>query len=247
MTNHSSKLRKQKTHSHCQTKTGQNIDIETLIANSMHDLKNSLTILLGQIESLQNDNKSTDNSSTIQLNRLQLEGEHVKASLMHLLTLYRMNRQQYFVNSEEHQINDFFESLRLHYNTMLLSRGLTLEIRCNNNLYWFFDRELIESVFHNLLNNAARHASQTIQLTACIENSYLILRIIDDGPGYPQAMLDNDQPAHSAINYAGANTGLGIYFATQIANMHTNKKRHGFINLANQDAGHGGCFTLCLP
>lgn len=222
----------------------QAFNFETLMANSMHDIKNSLSLLLGKIESLCDQQTPKSTNSTEKLESLQLDGEQVKASLINLLSLFRINRHQYYINLEQHSVNELLDSIQAHYTNMLLARGITLKLDCQDELYWFFDRNLIEVTLHSLISNISRYAKHSIILSATINNNFLQLKIQDDGRGYPKHLLENLHTPLNDISYANSNTGLGIYFAKQIAAMHDHRQTQGYIEINNRN---GGCFALNLP
>jgi len=221
----------------------RSIDFSTIIANSIHDMKNSLALLLTKIDQL--DDKNIDHSKTIAA--LKYEGGRVKSNLIHLLSIYRIDKKQYFVNVDEHNVYELFSEQLAGYEALLSERDINCDIDCDDQLNWFFDRELIEGVIANLINNAYRYANKKIRLSANVENKQLKICVKDDGPGYPEKMISQFSPANSRINYSTGSTGLGLYFAALIAELHTNKAQVGTIVLSNDGINAGGCFTLYLP
>ena len=53
--------------------------------------------------------------------------------------------------------------------------------------------------------------------------------------------------AATGVNFATNSTGLGLYFASEVVNMHTNRERRGSLWLENGGAYGGGCFVVRLP
>jgi len=60
-------------------------------------------------------------------------------------------------------------------------------------------------------------------------------------------MLHEDEEHVPGIDYKSGSTGLGLYFAGQIAHMHENKGRRGFIKTNNDGMNGGGKFAIYLP
>jgi len=54
-----------------------------------------------------------------------------------------------------------------------------------------------------------------------------------------------DQP--DQLSFQSGATGLGLYFCQEIAKLHTNEERKGFINLSNDEQTGGAIFNLWLP
>ena len=84
-------------------------------------------------------------------------------------------------------------------------------------------------------------------LTIDEEDEQLVISINDDGPGYPQAMLDRQKEFIQGIEPSSGSTGLGLYFASRIAALHGRDGIQGRIEISNGGALGGGVFRLFLP
>jgi len=69
----------------------------------------------------------------------------------------------------------------------------------------------------------------------------------DDGPGFPPSFLAVSNPTQTGIDFTTGSTGLGLYFARTVAEMHKSRGRTGSLRLENGGAMGGGCFILQLP
>ena len=65
--------------------------------------------------------------------------------------------------------------------------------------------------------------------------------VSDDGPGYPPEML-GQMPEIRPVSRDG--TGIGLHLARQVAALHANGGRAGYIELSNDG---GAAFCLSLP
>jgi signal transduction histidine kinase len=106
----------------------------------------------------------------------------------------------------------------------------------------FFDDALVRMALANALHNACRSARSRVDLAVYEKNKMLVLEISDDGPGYPDSLLANGGAEPSPVS--GRGTGLGLYMARRIAELHRLENRHGHIELSN--AG-GAVFRMLLP
>jgi two-component system sensor histidine kinase SenX3 len=75
----------------------------------------------------------------------------------------------------------------------------------------------------------------------------MVIKIMDNGPGYPEDMLIFNDDHQRSISFDQASTGLGLYFSRLVAELHKNKSRHGFIKTTNEGIDGGGCFSIYLP
>lgn len=89
-----------------------------------------------------------------------------------------------------------------------------------------------------LAENAARHAQQTVTLSARLEAGFVHVTIADDGPGIPENQRAALTRRHARADETG--TGLGLSIATEIA-----EAAGGTLTL--DDAAPGVAATLKLP
>jgi len=118
---------------------------------------------------------------------------------------------------------------------------------CDDDLYWFFDRDLITGVISNVINNLYKYTKDKLHISAVKEQGYLVIKIRDNGPGYPENMLISNDENQKSISFDKASTGLGLYFSRLVAELHKNKGRNGFISTTNDGIDGGGCFSIYLP
>jgi len=108
------------------------------------------------------------------------------------------------------------------------------------------DPVLLEQLFFNLLENVVRHAppGTSIGIHAQRDGNDLLLRVADDGPGFPEG-VDPEQLfekfRRGRDETAGGGVGLGLAICRAIAGAH-----HGEIHAERIPAG-GAVFTLTLP
>ena len=60
-------------------------------------------------------------------------------------------------------------------------------------------------------------------------------------------MLCNQSERQADLNFHSGNTGLGLYFADVVAQLHQNKDRFGRIEISNAGINNGGKFAIYLP
>lgn len=224
-------------------------DYSALLANAIHEVKNSLTMLLNSVDQVMQENDSESFPAYDLFSQIQFEGKRVNDDMVGLLAIYRINSDQYSANIDEHSVSDFLdENLSMH-ETMIHHRKIDSRLSCDDDLYWFFDRDLITGVISNVINNLYKYTKDKLEITASKEDGYLLIQVKDNGPGYPENMLiageHNDEQKN--ISFEKANTGLGLYFSRLVAELHKNKGRHGFIRTTNEGIDGGGCFSIYLP
>ncbi len=223
------------------------IDFSVILASTVHDMKNSLAMLLGSLTDITNQcNPNTCPSHNKFLN-IQHETQRLNRELVILLTLYKMDQEQYFFNIDEIDITEYLEEIILEYKDLLQGYGIKITLECAPGLTGYFDRNLVSSVIKNVISNAYRYTNDNILLSAEMENDFLKISVIDNGPGYPQHMIIDGSIKPSGINISTGSTGLGLFFSEKVAVLHKSKNKIGYIQLNNCHDSTGGFFSIYLP
>ncbi len=219
-----------------------------VLASTVHDMKNSLGMLgesLNQI--LSNiDQESLSDIAKSNYGIVQYESSRVNISLMQLLALYKMENEQLPFNPNYSNLSDFLEEQMLKHSILLEAKGIEYAIDVSEETEGFFDESLVETVLENIIGNAIRYTESKI-LIRCVQADYLCIEIIDDGPGYPEMMIELAGEYMLGINQSTGSTGLGLFFAQKIAQMHNHNNKQGKIMLSNCEQTGGGQFAILLP
>ncbi|HFE31760.1 MAG TPA: HAMP domain-containing histidine kinase [Gammaproteobacteria bacterium] len=225
----------------------QTLDFASVIASAVHDMKNSLTLLLDTLDDTAGEPGIAGKPLQEKLLQAQHEGKRLNRNLIQLLALYRMERAQMFVNISENYVAELLEDVAMDNRQLLSARNIKLEIDCPEDLVGYFDRELVTGILNTIINNSYRYTRDTIRLSGENREGYLGIHVEDNGPGYPEKMLHASGSTGSGVNFQTGSTGLGLYFAAQVAQMHRNGKRHGHTQTDNKGIDGGGRFSLYLP
>lgn len=134
---------------------------------------------------------------------------------------------------------------------LLLASGVRLEIDIPPGLCAVCDTVQIEQVLANLVRNAvdalagigcARATENgVIALRARKASHGIVIRVEDNGPGFPAALLQRSIETFFTTKSADSGTGLGLSICNTIAREHA-----GRLVLGNRDGG-GACVELHLP
>lgn len=222
----------------------QDTDFAHIIASAVHDMKNSLGMLLHTVEELREE-LSEDVRSGNSFNTLQYEAQRVHGDLVQLLGLYRLDQKHLSAQIDEHFLPDFLDEQIARHQPLMDGMHLKLTTEAEP-VSAFFDANLISGVLTNVINNAVRYTRGRIHLVARADDQGgLLIRVEDDGSGFPAHMQTGDAP--TTIDFRSGDTRLGLMFAEQIAQLHRNGDRQGSIRVHNEGELGGGVFELNLP
>lgn len=219
----------------------------SILMSFIHDIKNSLLMSLSSLESLyqQLDELQPEHKNQIAL--IQYELRRINNSLVELLSLYKMENQLFSVQEDQYNVYDYLEELIINNKPLSSKQNFSIKLECDEEVEWFFDKDLIGTIINSTINNSIRYAKSKVILNAEICNGFLEIKIEDDGSGFPEKMFNRPDTLETAINMNTGSTGLGLYFAEQIAHIHKNGERTGITRIDNKSRLGGGRFTLCLP
>ena len=222
------------------------IDFSFVLASSVHDMKNSLGMLLNTLSAMMENSPPKDAEQARFFSTLEYEAARINGELVQLLTLYRMDEQTMMVVIDEHHTIDIIEEQIARNDSLLKSRHIELQVDCDSDLIWYFDNELIGGVLNNLIVNCARYCRKQLLVSAAEENGFLCISVADDGQGYPDNMLLGPLP-QTAVSFSSGNTRLGLLFTRKVLELHKSKKGQGYMTIANQGPLGGGVLKLYLP
>lgn len=222
------------------------IDFSFILASSVHDMKNSLGMLLSSLEEVIDESSSQNEEQKHHFSILQYEATRINTELVQLLSLYRFQNESQVVNIGENFVLETIEDQIARNDMLFKTQNIELSIDCDDSLMWYYDDDLIGSVIHNVLVNGTRYASEKMCVSAKIEDNFLVIEISDDGRGFPSKMIDAAS-LESDEHKDGNSTQLGLFFAAKIAAFHQQKERKGYIQLSNGGELDGGVFKIAIP
>ncbi len=224
------------------------MNFSDILASVIHDMKNSLGMILNTLEELSSDPASglAHNPKAV---TLQLQARRANDDLIQLLTLYKIGNERLSLNLVEHNLDDLLAEIVLEHRPLAEAQGIRLDYECDPYLSAYFDEDLVRGALNNAIGNAARYTQDRLLLSADTEDGYTVLRVEDNGRGFPQSMIDAqlEMDGDLADSFTRGHTHLGLFFCSQIAHQHRNRERSGMVRLCNGFHLPGGCFSLWLP
>lgn len=197
-----------------------------LAAMIVHDLKNALGALEGELHGL-----TTELQHELALHAYQT-CVSLREKLIGFLTLYKASSQGLSARIEAVSPEDFLRALLKHSTAGRPDLRILLDTTDMPAL-GFFDENLVGLALEAALQNATRFARSSIVVGCTNRSGTLVFTIRDDGPGLG---TKEDTPS----------TGLGMELCEAIAKAHCKGEMRGTAVLANAPEG-GAWFELRLP
>ena len=222
------------------------------LASTAHDMKNSISVLSGTLERLLVDASPQTESAYPQMAHMLYQTKRLNDNLMQLLALYKqVGKPEYPFDMQPIELGQLVDQVASIERVLLKSRGVALDLDVDAALIWHLDEDLVVGVLSHAINNAIHYTCDSVRLAIRETDGWLELRVEDNGPGYPPALLKAGEIATretaGGVNFLTNSAGLGLYFSSEVAKMHRHRGRHGQLKLENGGRWGGGCFILRLP
>lgn len=220
-----------------------------ILASIIHDIKNSLSVVGNHVDNLMQDENLSEEMQQ-RASVMQQEMRRANNQLIQVLTLYKMDKKRLASNLQENNVYDFLEELLIEERALAEAQHIEMAVDCDEWLSGYFDMDLVRGVLSSSIGNAKRYTKDQVLLSADEQDGYLVVRVEDNGEGFPPDYLKYEHKADDedfGRAFSEGRTQLGFFFAANIAHVHENGQRHGFIKLKNGHQLSGGCFELWLP
>ena len=193
--------------------------------NLAHGLKTPLAILTNELDRLRAEGK-------ISTEEMERQAQTMAAQIELHLGRARAAAAQFAHPPEATcELGPSVDRLARTLRRLHESKGVSIEIDIEENLAFLGDREDLEEMLGNLLDNACKWAESAVRLTAHRSDNRVTIAIDDDGPG-----LTGDQRAALArgerLDTARKGTGAGLALTRSLAQLYG-----GSINLERSPLG----------
>jgi len=133
------------------------------------------------------------------------------------------------------------EALTRTLEKIYAGRRLAIEVNVSPEHFIRGQREDLEEMLGNLLDNAYKWAKSSIKIRSVQENGAIVLTVEDDGPGLPSSLRDQVLQRGVRADEAAPGSGLGLAIVRDLAQLYEGA-------IALDDAPIGGLrATLRLP
>jgi len=213
-----------------------------------HDLKNPFSSVLSLSESVSmnfNDIDDEDKLSVFQ--KIHSSVKQIYSLLDNLLTWSRSQSKKLTFEPVEFNLSKLIE-INVNLNRMPAeNKGIKINSIYDNDLLVYADREMINTVIRNLVNNAVKFSSNgdVIEIKAIKENSNIKVSIKDQGIGISKKNIEKLFRIDMKFKLSGTSgekgTGLGLILCKEFV-----EKNKGYIQV-NSKLGEGSIFEFTIP
>ena len=176
-----------------------------------HDLRNPITVLKGTVKLLRRG--AGDEQA---LDRLEVYTRRIEQYVEAMSGVQRL--EQLPVEPRPVSLSQLGNELK--ETAGLLAPALSLSCRFPEEGGVNLDHGLFLTVAENLIANAARFACSRMELSLKTDNGFLVLTAADDGPGFPQELIQNGPKPFGKRDGDAAHFGMGLYTCKLLCQKH---------------------------
>ncbi|KAF0815079.1 Sensor protein KdpD [Andreprevotia sp. IGB-42] len=211
-----------------------------------HDLRTPLTSLLGLASLLEAGHVHGEQQQEL-TTAIRQEAERMNRLVINLLDMARL-QSGVKLNKAWQLLDEVIGSAARAVESVLLRHVLKVALPADLPML-AFDAVLIERVFVNLLENAAKYTppGSVVTIAARHSGGMIEVTVSDDGPGLPAGRAEQlfAKFARGESESATPGVGLGLAICRTIIEAHGGTiQAH---NLAPDSGKHGAAFTFTLP
>ncbi|MGI4872162.1 MAG: hybrid sensor histidine kinase/response regulator transcription factor [Janthinobacterium lividum] len=216
--------------------------------NFSHELRTPLTLILGPVEELLNGGSPLTRAQRHDVSLVRRNTQRLLQLVNQLLDFRKLEVGKMAVRASEGDLVAFVRELAEPFEKSAQLRGIRLQVlAAEPRLPAWFDGNVLDKVFLNLLSNALKFTPEngriTVSLHLAEQGQAVRVSVADTGPGIAEA----DQPHVFEWFYQGTQavaangSGMGLALAYSLVRLH-----QGQLTFSSQP-GRGSTFTVTLP
>ena len=218
---------------------------ETLTQTLVHDLKNPLAAVLGNLELME---RKADESVLHLVRRSKAAAWRMHQMILNLLDIGQLEEGKLLLRPESLDAGSLARKACQEMEGGATQRGVRFELVPDETAAVLKgDAAVLRRVLDNLLANAIEHSPQggivRVAVTVCDEG--IEITVADQGSGVPpefrEKIFEKFQRLENRTSIPGANLGLGLTFCRLAV------EAHGGTIWVDDAPGHGALFRALLP
>lgn len=197
-----------------------------LIANVSHELRTPLSLIRGYAETIRDVSGNSPERREKQLGIIVEETERLSRIVDDILNLSQLQSGYIQLNKSSFSINDTLEAVSKRYDVLSEKTGIRLVCKSSGTAEVEADKERIDQVLYNLINNAFTHTPEggTITVKAAELPGKVRIEVSDTGSGIAEDEIphiwDRYYKADKTSSKKSVGTGLGLAIVKGVLDAH---------------------------
>ena len=179
-----------------------------------HDLRNPITVLKGTVKLMRQGIQDEQTIDRLESYSLRIE-QYVEA----MSNVQRL--EQISIHPKAIAFSVLQSELQETVRLLASTKKYSLSVPSAGEVV--LDHSIFLTVAENLIGNASRFAKSELSIEVILENEQLFLKISDDGPGYPPALIENGPKPFETASSNSSHFGMGLYSSQLLCEKHGGK------------------------
>lgn len=212
----------------------------TLFNSLSHELRTPITTIIGSTDNLMSQTTSLNESMRKELlSEVSIAALRLNQQVENLLSMSRLESGVFQIKKDWVDISELVHKVIHHLEPQLEKFRVSIDLQDNLPLFKL-DFGIMEQVLYNLIYNAVIHTPEntTITVQALYHEGKLILKVADNGRGFPVEEFENVFTKFYQPQGSKGGTGLGLSIVKGFVESH-----NGTIRLENLPVC-GAMFTI---
>lgn len=205
-----------------------------LQASVAHDLRNPIAIIEGYAEYLQENiqnGKMTKEKLMNTLSNLSMAAKRLERYTDSIRDIH--NLEDLKIQRTPSVLPDLLTEMAVDFTVIAKQTKLTVEtMNSVPQCEAMIDKQILYRILENIFTNAMRFAQKKIQISFSLEDFTLIVRIQDDGNGFPDKLLKQKDGYALWTEPSAQHMGMGLVISRILC-----KKHGGELKLSNPSCG----------
>lgn len=191
-----------------------------------HEFKTPITLILSSIESLRESSKNKGNKSSYEIELINKNSNRLLRLINNLLDFRKIEDKMFNMRASKTNVYHFSNGLYRDFESEAKKRNIKFELTTNNEkLELFFDRNLMDKVYFNLLSNAFKFTPDNGKIDIIIHDNKkgnnVTITFKDNGIGIPENEMKNVFEAFfKGSNNRKNSSGIGLHLSKQFIELH---------------------------
>lgn len=209
-----------------------------------HEFKTPLTLILSSTESLSENKAIRENKLVSDISLIYNNSKRLLRLINQLLDFRKIEGRKFVLKAFESNLFQFSNNIFQEFKREAIKRNIDFNLTTNDeNVLVYFDQNLMDKVYFNLLSNAFKFTPNNGKISIHIENDFkaneVSVTFKDSGIGIPSKELENVFTAFfQGSNNIKSSSGIGLHLSKEFIDLH-----HGSIEVKSL---HGTQFIIHL-
>lgn len=193
---------------------------EDFVANFAHELKTPLTSIIGYADRIYHKEMSREEQKKAAW-YIWNEGMRLESLSLKLMDMTVLNHKDFILQEMNAQV--LFQELTNDVEFLMFEKGISFQCSVEE-AYIDVEYDLFKTLFLNLIDNAVKAGTLTIQVKGWKEAKEYVIQVCDNGSGIPAQEIKRITEAFYMVDKSRSRkqhgAGIGLALAEKIAQIH---------------------------